>query len=90
MVGWRNETGGAQSNITEKSYLNWILKDVLALFRRKHTDYCNEMKLCYPGSLGKELIDRKHLREHIWLISKEDELREARINHTVPASHCTI
>lgn len=36
MVGWRNETAGAQSNITEKSYLNWILKDVLALFSRRH------------------------------------------------------
>lgn len=41
--------GGAPSNFTEKSSLNLILKDVSALFSRRHTKHCKEMELYSPG-----------------------------------------
>lgn len=41
--------GGAPSNFTEKPSLNLILKDVSALFSRRHTEHCKEMELYSPG-----------------------------------------
>lgn len=41
--------GGAPSIFTEKSSLNLILKDVSALFSRRHKEHCKEMELYSPG-----------------------------------------
>jgi hypothetical protein len=44
------------------------------------------MELYSPGPLDKKgLADRKHPREQIWPLIKEDELGEAWIDNTVPA-----